>query len=154
MITLMVDLYPLSPGTSTAAANLVRCGLGAGAVAAIGPILDAVGTGWVSVMVAGVWVLFSPLLWLVWTHGARWREEKRVRDEEKRNLKDEERGTSGETEQEGGEGEGGDHSGKGDLEVGGRGGGVADANRTSEEKVDSDKIAPETRIQPREKEVC
>ncbi|KAE8453207.1 hypothetical protein EG329_011274 [Mollisiaceae sp. DMI_Dod_QoI] len=44
--TLMIDLYPKAPGTATAAANWVRCWMGAGAVAAIGPLLNEIGTGW------------------------------------------------------------------------------------------------------------
>lgn len=75
----MVDLYPEAPGTATAANNLVRCWIGAAAVAGVGPLLNHIGTGWTGVLVAGVWVGFSPLLWVVWTWGPGWREEKRAR---------------------------------------------------------------------------
>jgi hypothetical protein len=34
----------------------------AGAVAVIGPLLNKIGTGWVSVLVAGILVVFSPFL--------------------------------------------------------------------------------------------
>jgi MFS family permease len=82
--TLMVDLYPEAPGTATAANNLVRCWIGAAAVAGVGPLLNHIGTGWFGVLVAGVWVGFSPLLWVVHMWGAGWREDRRVRDEKKR----------------------------------------------------------------------
>jgi multidrug resistance protein len=82
--TLMIDLYPESPGTATAANNLMRCWIGAAAVAGIGPLLDNIGTGWASLIVAGIWLLFSPILLLVYNRGPQWREEKRVRDEKKK----------------------------------------------------------------------
>lgn len=49
------------PGTATAAMNLVRCWMGAGPVAAVGPLLDVVGLRWTSVLVAGVWVLICTI---------------------------------------------------------------------------------------------
>jgi len=79
--TLVVDLNIQTPGTATAAGNWVRCWIGAGAVAVIGPLLDRIGTGWISVLVAGIWVVFSPLLWMVLKWGPVWREEKVLRDE-------------------------------------------------------------------------
>jgi hypothetical protein len=79
--TLVVDLNIQTPGTATAAGNWVRCWIGAGAVALIGPLLDSIGTGWISVLVAGIWVIFSPLLWMVLKWGPTWREQKVVRDE-------------------------------------------------------------------------
>ena len=79
----MIDLYPESPGTATAANNLVRCWIGAAAVAGIGPLLDNIGTGWTSLIVAGIWILFTPILLMVYRLGPQWREEKRVREEKK-----------------------------------------------------------------------
>jgi hypothetical protein len=40
--------------------NLVQCWLGAGAVAAVIPLPNAIGIGWVSVLVAGIWLVASP----------------------------------------------------------------------------------------------
>jgi len=79
--TLVVDLNIQTPGTATAAGNWVRCWIGAGAVAVIGPLLDRIGTGWLCVLVAGIWVISSPLLWMVLKWGPAWREEKVLRDE-------------------------------------------------------------------------
>lgn len=79
--TLMVDLYPQDPGTAAAANNLVRCWRGAGAVVAVGPLLNTIGTGWMSVLVAGVWALRSPLIWAAWRWGPRWREERKIMEE-------------------------------------------------------------------------
>ena len=73
----------IEPGTATAAGNWVRCWIGAGAVAIIGPLLDKMGTGWLGVLVVGVWVGFSPLLWVVLKWGPGWREEKVLRDEKR-----------------------------------------------------------------------
>lgn len=82
--TLIIDLYLEIPGTATAASNWVRCWIGAGAVAIVGPLLSTVGMGWVGVIVAFIWVCASPLLWVVYKWGPRWREEKRAREEKKK----------------------------------------------------------------------
>jgi hypothetical protein len=42
--TLVTDLNAELAGTATAAGNLVRCWIGAGAVAVIGPLLESIGT--------------------------------------------------------------------------------------------------------------
>jgi hypothetical protein len=59
---------------------------GAGAVAAVIPILQRIGIGRTSVFIAGAWVVFSPIIFLVVKFGPRWREEKRI-NEEKRKAK-------------------------------------------------------------------
>ncbi|TVY73194.1 Itaconate transport protein, partial [Lachnellula suecica] len=50
---LMVDLWPESPGTATAASNLVRCWMSAGVVAGIGPLIAEWGNGVTGVLIAG-----------------------------------------------------------------------------------------------------
>jgi MFS family permease len=85
--TLVVDLNRASAGTATAAMNLARCLMGAGAVAAVIPLLEKIGIGWTSVVIAGVWAVFSPVMFIVVKFGPKWREEKRVR-EEKRKAKE------------------------------------------------------------------
>lgn len=85
--TLIVDLNRDSPGTATAAMNLARCWMGAGATAMVIPLLNAIGVGWTSVLVAGVWTLMSPIVLLVMKYGPRWREEKSSRDEKKKEMK-------------------------------------------------------------------
>ncbi|MCJ1405016.1 hypothetical protein MMC11_008242 [Xylographa trunciseda] len=81
MSILLVDLYPRSPATASAANNLCRCLLSAGGTAAILQMVDAMGRGWCYTFVAAVVVGASPLLWVVQTRGPRWREERRVREE-------------------------------------------------------------------------
>ena len=82
--TLVVDLNRESSGTATAAMNLVRCWMGAGAVAVVNPLLNAIGLGWTSVLVAGVWILISPVMLFIIKYGPRWRERTRLKAIEKR----------------------------------------------------------------------
>lgn len=44
--TLLVDLHPSSPSTAQASLNIVRCAFAAGGLAALQPLIDAVGVGW------------------------------------------------------------------------------------------------------------
>lgn len=77
--TLTVDLFPENPGSATAANNLLRCCIGAGFVAAVGPLIDSIGIGWFYTVVGGVWISITPILWVVCKFGPRWREEKRLK---------------------------------------------------------------------------
>ncbi|PLB45831.1 putative MFS transporter [Aspergillus steynii IBT 23096] len=79
--TLVVDVHRQSPATAVAANNLVRCLLGAGAAAVGTPLIDRIGIGWTATFVAGVWAVFSPILWVVYRWGHAWREEMRVKGE-------------------------------------------------------------------------
>jgi MFS family permease len=76
---LLIDLYPNSPATVTAANNLVRCLVGAGGTAAIIPMLDAMGRGWCFTFIALVVFAATPILWVVLKKGPDWREERRLR---------------------------------------------------------------------------
>ena len=76
---LLVDLYPQSPATATAANNLVRCLMGAGATGVIIQMIDCMGRGWCFTFVAGVVFATSPMLWVNVRWGPRWREERRTR---------------------------------------------------------------------------
>lgn len=91
---MLIDYYPLSPSTATAANNLIRCLVGAGGTALIEPMIHAMGRGWCFTFVAGVIAGFSPVLWVLLRWGPGWREERR-------------RKTVGREEKEGKEGEGG-----------------------------------------------
>ncbi|KAK4144463.1 major facilitator superfamily domain-containing protein [Dichotomopilus funicola] len=73
---LMVDVYPQAPATATAANNLVRCWIGAGASAVIIPMIDAMTSGWAYTFIALVYLLMAPLLWVVMRWGPRWRAER------------------------------------------------------------------------------
>lgn len=84
---LLVDIYPGRPGAVTAANNLLRCWLGAGASALVVPMIDAMGIGWTSTFFSFVVIAFSPLLWYIMKHGPRWRRE--AAENLKRKLDDE-----------------------------------------------------------------
>ncbi|KAK4034964.1 major facilitator superfamily domain-containing protein [Parachaetomium inaequale] len=73
---LMVDVYPQAPATATAATNLVRCWLGAGASAVVVPMVGAMSSGWAYTFIALVFLLMAPLLWVVMRWGPRWRAER------------------------------------------------------------------------------
>ncbi|KAK5119583.1 hypothetical protein LTR85_007412 [Meristemomyces frigidus] len=81
MSVMVVDLYPLSPATATAANNLVRCLMGAGATAVIIYMIDSMGRGWAFTFVSAVVAAFSPILWVLEKWGPGWREARRVRVE-------------------------------------------------------------------------
>lgn len=61
--------------------------MGAGAVAFVNPLLNAIGIGWTSVLVAGVWILITPVVLLITKYGPRWREEARLKRIEKERTK-------------------------------------------------------------------
>ena len=63
--TLMVDLWPGRSGAATAANNFFRCELGAGASAAVQPMVEAMGRGWAYTILAGVAAAAIPLLVVV-----------------------------------------------------------------------------------------
>jgi MFS family permease len=79
---MLVDLYPLSPSTATAANNLVRCFMGAGGTAIIIIMIDSMGRGWCFTFIASVVMLFSPILWILRKYGQGWRNARTERLEE------------------------------------------------------------------------
>lgn len=83
MNLLLVDLYPNSPSTASAANNLTRCLMAAGGSAVIEPMIRAMGTGWAYTLVGLVMIVLSPMLFAVTRYGPKWREERRVRFAEK-----------------------------------------------------------------------
>ena len=78
---MLVDLYPYSPSTATAANNLCRCLIGAAGTGIIIPMIGGMGRGWCFTFLAAVVYLTSPLLWVITKWGPKWREERRVRIE-------------------------------------------------------------------------
>jgi MFS family permease len=84
--TLIVDLFPEKPGTATAASNLTRCWIGAGATALVVPMIRAIGNGWTFTFVAALWIaLIPPLLAVVkWGPGMRKKKEERLKAKEGR----------------------------------------------------------------------
>lgn len=82
--TLIVDLYPQSPSTATAANNLVRCFVGAAGTGIINIMIEKMGRGWCFTFIALVCIVFSPMLLVELKWGPMWREERRVRMEKKK----------------------------------------------------------------------
>ena len=78
MSVMLVDYYPLSPATATAANNLVRCFMGAGGTGIINIMIEAMGRGWCFTFIAGVVAAMSPSLWVLLRFGPKWREERRI----------------------------------------------------------------------------
>ncbi|PNP55148.1 hypothetical protein THARTR1_04837 [Trichoderma harzianum] len=83
MNLLLVDLYPNSPSTASAANNLTRCLLAAGGSAVIEPMIRKIGTGWAYTIIGVIIIVLSPSLLVVTRYGPVWREERRVRLEKK-----------------------------------------------------------------------
>lgn len=88
MSTMLVDLYPTSPATATAANNLSRCLMGAAGTAVIIQMIDGMGRGWCFTFIAAVCFFTSPLLWAEMKWGPKWREERRVRIEKHQEKED------------------------------------------------------------------
>ena len=81
--TLIVDLSPKSPGTATAAMNLVRCSVGAAGMAVVESMIAGMGQGWCFAFLAILCAALSPILWLVHRRGPAWRKQKLVKEQEK-----------------------------------------------------------------------
>ncbi|RCI08663.1 hypothetical protein L249_4669 [Ophiocordyceps polyrhachis-furcata BCC 54312] len=62
---LLVDMHPGKAGTATAANNLTRCLVGAGASAAIVPMIGAMTVGWAFTLVGGLLFLCWPPILLI-----------------------------------------------------------------------------------------
>ncbi|KAG9792292.1 hypothetical protein KCU88_g907, partial [Aureobasidium melanogenum] len=86
--TLLVDFYPNSPATATAANNVVRCLLGAGATAAVVPMIDSMGRGWTFTFLTFFLVATSPMLWLVYFRGMKWRNERLQKEDRAAKIKE------------------------------------------------------------------
>lgn len=77
---LIMDLNRDRPGAASAAMNITRCWLGAGGTAFASPLVATTGgVGWLGVVIPGIWLLFSPFVFIVLKNGPRWREEKKKR---------------------------------------------------------------------------
>ncbi|MCJ1253733.1 hypothetical protein MMC24_001545 [Lignoscripta atroalba] len=77
--TMLIDLYPQSSATATAANNLCRCLMGAAGTAIIVQMIDAMGRGWCFTFIALIVLFFTPMLWAEQKWGPKWREARRVR---------------------------------------------------------------------------
>jgi MFS family permease len=77
---LVIDINPDKAAASSAAFNLVRCLLGAGGAALVNLMLNSLGRGWTSTMIALIWIAFSVCWWASIMFGPRWRREKREKE--------------------------------------------------------------------------
>ena len=84
---LLIDIYPGKAGTATAANNLVRCWLGAGATSGVVPLINKVGMGWTTTLFGLLVYAFSPILWYVMNNGPKWRRATKARKERKEDEK-------------------------------------------------------------------
>ncbi|ROW11421.1 hypothetical protein VMCG_01539 [Cytospora schulzeri] len=76
-ITALLSDINMGNGASLGAAmNLVRCLIGAGAVAAVTPLIDLIGIGFAATIIAAIWIAALPALWLVYRKGYQWRKTK------------------------------------------------------------------------------
>ena len=78
--TMLVDQCPKQASTVSAASNLTRCLLGAGATAVVEYMILAMGRGGCFSFVAAIMLLFSPLLFVLQRRGPAWREERRSKE--------------------------------------------------------------------------
>jgi predicted MFS family arabinose efflux permease len=89
--SLLVDLFPEKPSTVTAASNLVRCSVAGAGTAIIAYMLKGMGWGWCTTFMGMIFLLATSLLWLEYTWGMGWREERIQREEKKRLQKEEQK---------------------------------------------------------------
>lgn len=83
MSVMLVDNYPNSPATATAANNLVRCLMGAGGTAIIIYMIEGMGRGWCFTFIAGVVLLTTPILLVLMRYGPQWRQARMEKLDEK-----------------------------------------------------------------------
>lgn len=84
---LLVDIHPGRAGTATAANNLTRCLIGAGASAAIVPMMDGMGVGPAFTLIGGVYFLLTLPLLVIVKFGMKWRAENKAKLEAKKEKK-------------------------------------------------------------------
>lgn len=63
-----VGIFVVS-STAQAAYSVVRCGLAAGGLAALSPVVESVGVGWCFTVMMGLTLPCAPLLGGVWVWG-------------------------------------------------------------------------------------
>jgi len=73
--------------TATAANNIVRCWMGAGATALVVPMINAWGVGWTGTFLGLMIIFFSPMLWYIMRNGPTWRKEAKEKRDKKAEKK-------------------------------------------------------------------
>ncbi|KAJ5834122.1 MFS general substrate transporter [Penicillium robsamsonii] len=74
---LLLGIHRRQPAMALAAANMARFLCAAGAVAAIIPGIELIGIGWMVTVVAGVYLMVSGVLWVVYYYGQSLRNSKK-----------------------------------------------------------------------------
>ncbi|KAI1464218.1 MFS general substrate transporter [Daldinia caldariorum] len=82
---LIADVRPGKTGAASASNNIIKFLLGAAMAAAIDPLIRAVGPGKAYTIIAVLYVLLSPCLYLIAKRGMRWRMELREKESENNN---------------------------------------------------------------------
>ncbi|EKM49547.1 uncharacterized protein PHACADRAFT_214109 [Phanerochaete carnosa HHB-10118-sp] len=89
--TLLVDLVPGQGSSIGACNNLVRCALAAVAVSVIDVMINAMGVGWTFVVLAGLCIATSPLMFVIMLIGPKFRAKRRLRQAQKQSEKQSEK---------------------------------------------------------------
>jgi multidrug resistance protein len=84
---LLVDFHPGRAGTAIAANNLTRCLVGAGASAAIVPMINTMGVGPAFSLVGGLYFVCLVPLAVLFRYGMKWRAEAKEKGEAKKARK-------------------------------------------------------------------
>lgn len=88
---LIIDLHRTRAASASAATNLTRCLLGAGATAVANPMIEAMGNGWTFTLVGLIELATLPILIPVFRNGMKWRAQKKEREDMKKAAEDGER---------------------------------------------------------------
>ncbi|KAH8691476.1 major facilitator superfamily domain-containing protein [Talaromyces proteolyticus] len=76
---MMVDCFPSGGAGATAVNNLARCSLGAVGVSVVQPMINAIRIRNTFVVLAAVVALCSPMVWVEWKWGEKWRTDREKR---------------------------------------------------------------------------
>lgn len=77
---MIIDSYPTKSATASAANNISRCLVGAGATALVEPMLQSLGRGWTFTLDAFILMVLVPALWPIWRYGVEWRRVRTLRE--------------------------------------------------------------------------
>lgn len=88
---LIIDLHRTRAASASAATNLTRCLLGAGATAVANPMIEAMGNGWTFTLVGLIELATLPILIPVYRNGMKWRAQKKEKEEKKKAAEEEDR---------------------------------------------------------------
>jgi multidrug resistance protein len=89
LTVLIIDTHRSNPATASAALNLVRCLLGAGASAVANPMIDGMGRGWAFTFIGLVEFALMPMLLVVMKWGPEWRRQEKRKIEEQLRRREE-----------------------------------------------------------------